>query len=907
MIIRRFLLLLCLLTAFGASVFAQQDSIPLTTIIEKTSKFSSSYPIEKVYLHTDKPYYAVGDTIWFKAYVTIEKHQPSALSRIVYVDLINNRDSVVESQRITVTNGFASGNIVLNGDTYKQGAYRLRSYTNWMRNFDPDYFYDHTFNVGNAIDNQVRTNITYKSSSKKTGVKVDATILYKGPDNSPYANKKVNWQLMKNGDPVSKGHGTTDDKGVLQVDLPESQADVITGGILVTAIDVGDRKTISSSFSMRTAVKGYDVQFFPEGGQLTNGIRTKVAFKAIASSGMGVDVKGTIVDDKGAEVAQFSSAHLGMGVFALTPDIEKSYKANVTFPDGSQATYNLPRVQSMGINISVYNTDPANLTVKISANDLFFQRKQNKSFYLVAQSGGVIYYAAQTVLQSTTYSANIPKSKFPTGIVQVTLFSSGGYALCERIVFIQHNDQMNLALKTDKPSYTTRGNVKITVSAKNNTTPTEGSFSVAVVDDGTVPSNEDAESTILSNMLLTSDLKGYIEKPNYYFNKPDDEKLGNLDILMLTQGYRRFDYEDILADKNPPIYLMPEQGIDVTGTLRTNTGLPVAKGSLRLLIPDKNFSAETITDMSGNFKFSNVNVPDTSKITLSARNNPNGRNLVISVNGEAYQKLSKNNNIPDEILNIDSTFRPYLQNSYKQYQSSRTIKEVVVKATKIVKKASHTDYGTFAGLPMQADHEISAQQLDGCPLLINCLSTMAMGLTYVDNNFYITRDYNSGSRTPVQIYVGSLPVDANFLSSMASNEVESVEIFLNDGVSGINRSTQTKGVMVINKKVVKKQKITLAQLQELIPKQNVVTFAVQGYTKAKEFYSPKYDVTKAGTLGGDLRNTIYWKPNVITDKTTGTATINFFNSDQRGSYRAIIEGIDAEGNIGRSVIHYNVK
>lgn len=907
MIIRRFLLLLCLLTAFGASVFAQQDSIPLTTIIEKTSKFNSSYPIEKVYLHTDKPYYAVGDTIWFKAYVTIEKHQPSALSRIVYVDLINNRDSVVESQRIAVTNGFASGNIVLNGDTYKQGAYRLRSYTNWMRNFDPDYFYDHTFNVGNAIDNQVRTNITYKSSSKRTGVKVDATILYKGPDNSPYANKKVNWQLMKNGDPVSKGHGITDDKGVLQVDLPESQADVITGGILLTSIDVGDRKTISSSFSMRTAVKGYDVQFFPEGGQLTNGIRTKVAFKAIASSGLGVDIKGTIVDDKGAEVAQISSAHLGMGIFAVTPDIERSYKANITFPDGSQATYNLPRVQSMGINIAVYNNDPTNLTVKISANDLFFQRKQNKSFYLVAQSGGVIYYAAQTVLQSTVYSANIPKSKFPTGIVQVTLFSSGGYALCERIVFIQHNDQMNLALKTDKPSYTTRGNVKITISAKNNTTPAEGSFSVAVVDDGTVPSNEDAESTILSNMLLTSDLKGYIEKPNYYFNKPDDEKLANLDILMLTQGYRRFDYEDILADKNPPIYLMPEQGIDVTGTLRTNAGLPVAKGSLRLLIPDKNFSAETITDMSGNFKFSNVNVPDTSKITLSARNNPNGRNMVISVNGEAYQKLSKNNNIPDEILNIDSTFRPYLQNSYKQYQSSRTIKEVVVKSTKIVKKASHADYGTFSGLPMLADHEVSAQQLQGCPLLLNCLSTMAMGLTYIDNNFYVTRDYNAGGRTPVQVYVGSLPVDANFLSSIPSSEVESVEIFLNDGVSGINRSTQTKGVLVINKKVVKKQKITLAQLQELIPKQNVITFAVQGYTKAKEFYSPKYDVTKAGTLGGDLRNTIYWKPNVITDKATGTATINFFNSDQRGSYRAIIEGIDAEGNIGRSVIHYNVK
>ncbi|MEO3403194.1 carboxypeptidase regulatory-like domain-containing protein [Mucilaginibacter sp. CAU 1740] len=909
MIVRRFLLILCLLTAFGASVFAQQDSIPLTTIIEKTSKFAGTFPIEKVYLHTDKPYYAVGDTLWFKGYVTIEKHQPSALSKILYVDLINNRDSVVESQRIVVVNGFASGNIVLNGDTYKQGAYRLRSYTNWMRNFDPDYFYDHTFNVGNAIDNQVRTNITFKSSGKRSNVKVDASILYKGPDNTPYANKRVNWQLMKNGDPVNKGHGTTDDKGFLTVDIPETQADAISGSILVTAIDVGDRKTVSSSFSMRTAIKGYDVQFFPEGGQLTNGLRTKIAFKAIASSGLGVDVKGNIVDDKGTEIAQFNSAHLGMGVFAITPDLERSYKANVTFADGSTASYNLPRVQSMGINLGVYNNDPTNLTVKIMANDLFFQRKQNKSFYLVAQSGGVICYAAQTILNSTTYSANIPKTKFPTGIVQITLFSSGGYALCERIVFIQHNDQMNLTLKTDKPSYTTRGNVKITVSAKNDIKPTEGSFSIAVLDDTTVPSNEDNESTILSNMLLTSDLKGFIEKPNYYFNKPDEEKAANLDILMLTQGYRRFDYEDILADKTPPIYLLPEQGIDITGILRTNAGLPVAKGSLRLLIPDKNFSAETITDMSGNFKFSNVNVPDTSKITLSARNNPNGRNMVISVNGEAYQKLSKNTNIPDEIINIDSTFRPYLQNSYKQYQSSRTIKEVVVKATKIVKKVSHSDYGgTFAGLSMMADHEISNQQLTGCPLLINCLQTMAMGLTYVDNNFYITRDYNAGNRTtPVQIYVGSLPVDANYLTSMSGADVENVEIFMNDGVSGINRNTQTKGVMIINKKVVKKQKITLAQLQELIPKTNVITFAVQGYTKAKEFYSPKYDVSKAGTLGGDLRNTIYWKPNIVTDKATGTATISFFNSDQRGSYRAIIEGIDADGNIGRYVLHYNVK
>ncbi|MDR6944539.1 carboxypeptidase-like regulatory domain-containing protein [Mucilaginibacter pocheonensis] len=906
MISRKFLLVISLLLPFSFAAFAQQDSIPLSTVIEKTAKFQSSYPIEKVYLHMDKPYYAVGDTIWFKAYVTVEKHQPSGLSGVVYVDVINSQDSVMENLRLPVKNGFANGNITLSGDTYKQGSYRIRAYTNWMRNFDADYFYDHTINVGNAIDNQVNTFITYKSKAKSTTVKVDADITYKDPANNPYADRRVSWQLIRNGDAVSKGSGRTDAKGHLIVDIPENDPAIITSGSLVTAIDMGERKSVTNSFSLKGAVKGYDVQFFPESGQLTNGIRSKIAFKAINSKGLGVDVKGTVTDDQGTVLANLTTAHLGMGVFAITPETGKAYTAHITFDDGSQATYKLPRVQAMGINLAVYSPDPDNLTVKISANELFLQRKQNKSFYLVAQSGGVVYYAAQTVLQNLVYSANIPKSKFPTGIIQLTLFSSGGYALCERVIFVQHNDQLNLTLKTDKPSYTTRQNVKIAVSAKANTTPVVGSFSVAVVDDTSVPTNEDAESTILSNLLLTSDLKGYIEKPNYYFNKPDQEKLDNLDILMLTQGYRRFSYEDILADKNPPIFIAPEQGIEVSGILRTTTGLPVGKANIRLLIPDRNFSTETITDLSGNFKFSNVVVMDTSKITLSARNNVNSKNLVINVNGELYQKLSKNPNQPDEIVNIDSAMRPYLDNARRQYQNSRVLKEVVVKSTKFEKKPSHNDFGTFAGLPGQADHEISGDQLKDCPLLVNCLSTMAFGLTYVDNNFYITRDYNAGKKVPVQIYVGSMPVDVNFLSTITGAEVASVEIFLKDGVSGINRMNQTNGVLIINKKVIKKQKITLAQLQALIPKQNVVTFAIQGYNKAREFYMPKYDVTKAGALGADLRNTIYWNPKIITDK-NGVASFNFFNSDARGSYRAIIEGLDSEGNLGRQVIHFGVK
>ena len=906
MISRKFLPVVSLFFFYSIAALAQQDSIPLTTLIEKTVKYSETFPTEKVYLHLDKPYYAVGDTIWLKAYVTIEKHQPSALSGIVYVDLLNIQDSVMQSLRLPVRNGFANGNLSLTDDVFKQGAYRIRAYTNWMRNFDPDYFYDRTINVGNAIDNQVNTNITYKSSGKKGLIKLNASITYKDPSSMPFTEKKVSWQLIRNGDAIGKGRGTTDGNGNLLVELPENDAETLTSGLLVTAIDMGDRKSVTNIFPLRSAITNFDVQFFPESGQFTNGVRTKVAFKAINAKGLGVDVKGDVTDDKGTQLAVFTTTHAGMGLFAISPESDRTYTANVTFPNGQQTSYKLPRVQSMGIGLAVFNNDPDNLTVKIAANELFLQRKQNKSFYLVAQSGGVVYYAASTTLQNLSYAANIPKAKFPTGILQITLFSSGGYALCQRVVFIQHNDQLNLNLKTDKPSYTVRQNVKISLSALNKTTPVVGSFSVSVLDDNTIPSDENAEQTILSNLLLTSDLKGYIEMPNYYFNKPSQEKLDNLDILMLTQGYSRFAYEDIVADKNPPIYVMAERGIEVSGILRTTTGLPVGRGSISLLVPDNNFSAETVTDMSGNFKFSNVVVNDTSKITLSARNNVNSKNMVINVNGEIYQKVSKNLNLPDEIVNLDSTIRPYLENSRKLYQSKRMLKEVVIKAKSIVKKPSHTDYGTFAGLSPQADHEINAEQLKGCPILLNCLSTMALGLTYADNNFYVTRDYNQGKKMPVQVYINSIPVDVINLSSITGNDVESVEIFMNDGLSSINKMNGTKGVMIINKKVIKKEKISLAQLMALIPKQNVVTFAVQGYSKAKDFYVPKYDVNKSSIIGSDLRNTIYWNPKIITDK-NGIATFNFYNSDARGSYRAIIEGLDGDGNLGRQVLHFNVK
>jgi hypothetical protein len=912
MSLKKITFIFCLLTTITLSAFGQDDSIPLKTIILKTAQFSQNFPSEKVYVHFDKPYYAVGDTIWLKAYVTLEQHQLSAISKIVYLDLINSRDSIVASLRMPVLNGSANGSIVLPQLTFIEGNYHVRAYTNWMRNFDAAYFFTKNITIGNTADkdNPINTHISFVNSVSFATEKINAHIAYKDPDGSPYASRKVSWKVQADDETIDKGKGVTDQNGNLDITFSSNKPGVFAAADLVTQIELNYKKTITNTFSLKTAAKPKDVQFFPEGGNMLAGIRTKMAFKAINSNGLGVDVKGTVVDDANKEVAQFTSGHLGMGLFFMIPEAGKSYKANVIFPDGTRNSYDLPRVLNEGLYLSAVNINPDTLIVKLTSNPDFLQKFTNTRFYIVAQSGGSIYYAAQTTLQSLVYTAKIPKSKFPTGILQLSLLTSEGDPISERIVFIQHNDLLNVALTTAHPVYSARQKVVLNLSVKNKQVPAVGSFSLSVTDETKIPFNEDDETTILSSLLLSSDIKGYIEKPNYYFNHVDSVRTSNLDLLMLTQGYRKFTYSDIISDKNPKIYYLPENGIKISGIVRTNTGIPVSHANVHLVIPNKLFSADVKTDITGNYLFDNIDFPDSSQITLSVRNNPGGSNLAVTANPESLPGLEKNINSPDNITNIDSTLSVYLKNSRRQYSGTRILKEVVIKAKTEVKKPSHKDYPALTGLSVEPDHLINGEQFSGCNQLLDCLRGAAFGFTYDDNKqeFYLTRDYNQGQTSaPVAIYYNGLSVETSYIQNIDPKMVESVEIFTSDGLSGIGRLNGTKGVMVINgKKLDKGEKISLSQLKDLLPHPYVLSISPMGYAKKREFYEPKYLPGKFNSDINDLRTTIYWNPQIITDA-TGKASFEFFNADGKGTYRAVIEGIDIDGNIARYVYRYKVE
>ncbi|MHB1177127.1 MAG: carboxypeptidase regulatory-like domain-containing protein [Daejeonella sp.] len=900
------ILSIVLLSLFQAGLLYSQDTLNLNTLIKKNQKRIEEYPTENVYLHFDKPYYAVGDTIWFKGYIASGQDQPSDLSKILYVDVISEKDTLIRSLRLPVVNTSAYGNLTLDPSVYKAGNYRIRAYTYWMLNGEEAYFFTKNIQVGSAINRKLITRISLDGEDTGGSPKINVQIAYKDPAGNPLGNSKIEWRVISNFENIAKGKGSTDAKGILTLALTADQKAALDAGVLETILQLPDESLVTSAFPLKHSFSEADIQFFPEGGDLIENVGGKVAFKALGEKGLGLGVKGEITDNGGKVVSTFESQHLGMGTFTLTPESGQSYKANLVFSNGVRKTVVLPAIKSSAISLSAVNTDPDNLTLRIAANSSYFSANQQKNYYIVARSKGIICYAAKATLTAASFSASIPKNKFPTGIVQITLFSSSGEPLTERLVFNKQPDILTLSINTDKKTYGVRQPVKMNVVAKTSKIPVQGNFSISVINETKVPSPEDQETSILSTFLLSSELKGYIEDPNYYFNQITEKKTGDLDLLMLTQGYRKFSYADILADKKPVINFLPEQGMEYSGILRAANGMPVSKGSLKLVAPQNRFYAETMTDVKGVFKFKNVNIPDSAEVSITARTATGARNMMIMLDGNAFPTITKNVNAPDENLNLDSILDPYLQNSERQYRmSTQLLQEVVVKATAI-KKVSHNDYPALSGLSMLADHTLDSDRFKGCNLMLSCLQGAAMGLTYVDNNFFVTRVYNSGLKVPVQIFLNGMPVEANFINNIVPSDVESVEIFLKDELGLVNRTYNTNGVLSIYTKKDAKKPVTAEDLKMLFPPNNVLTFSPLGYLKTREFYTPRYTTPESRSAGIDLRTTIYWNPKVFTDK-NGAMSFDFYNGDNKGTYKAILEGTDIEGNLARYIYRYKVE
>ncbi|MGZ3873862.1 MAG: hypothetical protein ACXVJD_13150 [Mucilaginibacter sp.] len=942
--------------------YAQTGGNTILALTEKLNTFTFTHNIEKAYLHFDKPYYAIGDTIYFKAYVTLGgQHKLSALSGILYADLIGPDNKISRSIKLPVIAGTAWGDFTL-ADTLKGGDYRIRAYTNWMRNEGGDSFFERTIPVGITTAGKIAE---------------------------------------------SSGFGKTS----------------------------SNEKIISNK---------PDVQFLPEGGSLVAGNYSKVAFKAVASNGHGTNVKGIVTDDTGTEICTFASTHLGMGAFYLVPEAGKTYKAHITYADGSTGNVELPKAVNAGYTINVNNNHPDTIKLRITACNGCVMNNLN----LIAQSGGIVYYAAENQSDNKFFTAVIPKTKFPTGIVQFTLFSPAGEPLNERLAFINNGDEVKLDVAA-KQTYAPRQKVTIQLDAHNKyKKPVTGSFSVAVTDETIVPADTANENNILSNLLLTSELKGTIEQPNYYFTDNSKKTQTDLDNLMLTQGYRSFSWKKVINEKPQAPAYQPETGLAIEGQV-TRSGKPLAGSKVTLFSKtDGPFILDTLTDAAGNFSFKNLDYNDSTRFVLQAKANKGQDNVAIKLKGLSPPPVLAQNSLIDSYESSVATsdgFKSYLVNQKEFYreqarlginQQPAMLKEVVIRDKKSFLKHSdnlngpgsadmvvtadeikelvgvtlsfrlktkltglvdfkrgipyavgshvivgpmqiiidgnfvdydayeHIDpdrvqsvevlaspnYGTVYGpkggtgillittkrgedyknerigvnkpplllkevkvkgkkesaIPDSqnlngaghADQALSAKDLEKftCGRIADCLSGVLSGVIFRNGVPMNVRK----EMAKMAIIVDGNFVDADVLDNLHQEEIEGIEVILGEHYGSIYGSRMANGGIIVTTKRAKPNN----NYYRYAP--GITTFAGDGFYKAREFYSPQYENATTNQNVADLRSTIYWKPDIITDK-DGKASFTYYNADGKGTYRIVIEGIDADGNLGRQVFRYQVQ
>jgi hypothetical protein len=811
------LLLTSLAIILSAASFKHRNQ-PLealvSTLVKQLKVYTEEYPQEKVHLHLDKPYYAAGETIWYAAYLVAGSyHQPSPISKTLYVELLSPAGTIVKESTLRVEEGVANGAFEL-PNMLEEGVYTLRSYTRWMQNFNQAYFFTQHINIWNPE-------------------RLDATL-----DTAP----------------------AHPDEELL-------------------------------------------LHFFPEGGNLVAGLPNRVAFKA-ECKGATQEVEGKILDESGATVSTFTSVHKGMGAFMLAPKPNARYFATLTGKAGNTLRVELPAAQPEGIALFADNASKETIKVKLLRAA---STSPENGFVLIAQSRGVVQFSAKGEFTHNAAIIHIPKAQLPDGIVQITVFDQNAMPRAERLVFINNQQQLTFTVRPDKESYAPREEVKLHINALTpKGEPAATRFSVAVVDAGQVLKPDAGPSTLLTSLLLQSDLQGEVEDPTFYFGQHPTAATA-LDNLMMTQGWRRFTWQDLLQEKYPAIDHLIEQGFIISGTVtHMHNKKPVKGGKVTLMVKEK-LPQLYMSEISpnGKFAFPDLIITDTAGIMVQAETGKGNR--LVSIDLDKRDRVAPHHSpmlkyLPErskETEHIVKTTRERfaIDRAFALQENTLLLKEVVVRAKTPEQEAEEMRamYG-YARKILKVD-EIPGMEANMD--IIQALQGRVTGLrvTQLDLSFGGTSTGTSSRGAPVLILVDHMPVDVNIARTISPKDVKYVDIFrdanevLPFGPQGAN------GVIAIYLK---------RGAGAIRPADGVLAYQLAGYTGSREFYSPQYKTKEPEHIKPDKRATLYWNPQGNTNS-QGEAALSFYNSDTKTPVRVIIEGISPDGRIGYSEFTYTVK
>lgn len=803
----------------------------LKDLKQKIKTYNQDNPEDRVYLHFDKPMYKPGETIWFSAFVRNGTDlKPSEKSEILYAELIDPKGNVSQKHNLIARKGKANADFFIDKNAMG-GIYKVKAYTNWQKNTNT--FFEKEIQVQKVVLPRLKMKLEFQRKAYGPGDQVIVKLDLNTLENMPLSDHEFKYVAQLNGQKLFGKQMSTDNTGnaYVKFDLPE---ELTTNDGLVNVMIDFEGKTESISRSIPITLGNIDLTFYPEGGDLVEGLETSVGFKAVDEFGKPSDIEGVVKNKSGNIIEEFISYHNGMGAFEFEPKIGEEYKVFITKPSGINKVYQLPESLKRGWVLNIDEQDKENLVVVVNSTE-------DEKMSLMCQVRGQDYFSREINVTRGTNEIKVPLDRFPIGVAQITLFDSRDIERAERLVFVNKHKKMNVELVTNKEKYLPREKVEMTVKVTDERgLPIPANLSLAVADDKLISFADDKSSNILSNLLLEQDINGKVEEPKFYFDPKEEKADVALDYLLMTDGWRRFKWEQIIEEKTT---IMAYQGEKATvgGVVYDNAGKPI-KGAVITLQDGTNRKIKT--DENGRY-------------IIKALDLYNPINLLVSATNLQNQNVYVNN--------YNNNYATHLYMPYK-YRS----------ATKSGRANMPVPMAVGGAVNAPEVMEVERDKFDD--------DIIVEAMVVVEDNEELMK--NAEEIEPLEL---------------DKVEVAEKEIALEDEASGLNADVEIVEEQVAAFAWDKKEEKAKARKKDVAQNWrgngNRQQAAVK-YYRAKEFAAPNYANAPTTEVRTDFRSTIYWDGNIAVGN-NGTAKVEFYNNDDVSAFRATVEGVGV-GLVGRA-------
>ena len=834
------ILIVCnLLTAY-VSGEVPPAKVVFQQYMNQAQTFANNFPREKAYLHFDNTSYYVGDTIWFKAYVTLAEQQTfSQISRPLYVELVDQTGHIADKQIIKLTQGEGNGQFIL-PPSMLSGYYEVRAYTRWMLAFNEPQYFSRTFPIYQLTnsDKLERSITTYELSSSM--------------ENRP---------------------SETEEK--------------------------------------------LNVRFFPEGGQLVEGVTSQVAFKAESKNEGNIELSGTIYTKEGAEITSFETLHDGMGRFEYTPSAQPAI-AKVDF-QGKKYEFTLPQALPNGYVLSTVSNAGA-LLVRVFCNAA---TPQDTLAVFISHQGRPYVHQLISCRSDAPQEFILPTRKLPAGVLQVSLINRAGNTLCERFVFANPRAPLQISTKKLKEVYAPYAPIRCELQIKNaKGEPVSGELSVSIRD-GVRSDYLEYDNNIFTDLLLTSDLKGYIHQPGYYFASPSPRKQTELDVLLMVHGWRKYDMSQAISTAPFTPLQLPEAQLVLNGQVKSTILKNKLKDiALSVIVKkdDQFITGGTVTDENGRFTIPVEDFEGTTEAVIQTRKVGKERNkdasILIDRNFSPAPRAYGYKELHPEWKDLAywqqkaESFDSLYMDSIRKVEGLYVLDEVEIKskrrqgsnmATKINEKSIDAYYDVRRSVDLLRDN---GKIVTTIPELMEKLSPQFDWdrsndkLTYRQKPICYIMDNHILSETETQMMLTEVDGLASIIISKGTGGIDD-DIIQNTKMSEVTDSTGVD-ISKLDKYSVfyliplpRRDVLNKSQSAVLGTRQTVI----QGYTRPLEYYSPAYPTKELYMDKVDKRRTLYWNPSVQADE-NGKAVIECYNNQYSTPLIIQAETLGKDGQIG---------